>query len=124
MTRTAAPIPARLNGDGLRVELAAAGVVVDPDGLLIENDELLVEHGGDPAVVRQVVAAHTGKRSAAAINRDAIQAELITAVDYFSGNYASWPTMTAADKDKAARNAQRALGRISRWLLGQFDQTG
>lgn len=50
-----------------------------------------------------------------------IQQALQQAVTYFGGNYTNWSTLTAAQKDTAAKNGQRALAQIARWLLGQFD---
>lgn len=57
-------------------------------------------------------------------NHAALQDKLIQARDYFSGNYANWPTMTAAQKDAANRQAQRALANIARFLLNDLSSSG
>lgn len=57
-------------------------------------------------------------------NRQAIADALATAITYFGGNYTNWSTLTSAQKDTTAKNGQRALAQISRWLLGQFDSAG
>lgn len=57
-------------------------------------------------------------------NADTIQQALQTAVTYFGGNYTNWSALTNAQKDTAAKNGQRALAQIARWLLGQFDEAG
>jgi hypothetical protein len=57
-------------------------------------------------------------------NQRTIQDALQTAVTYFGGNYTNWSSLSNAQKDAAARNGQRALAQITRWLLGQFDSAG
>jgi hypothetical protein len=57
-------------------------------------------------------------------NRQALHDKLAQAVSYFGGNYTNWPTMTAAQKDAANRQAQRALANLAQFLLGQFGDPG
>lgn len=62
------PAPARLDGQTLTDELATASIVVaDPRGITLADGTLTVPvpDTADPAVVAQVVAAHTGAPSAA-----------------------------------------------------------
>ena len=57
-------------------------------------------------------------------NQTQLETKLQQALTYFGGNYQSWDSMTAAQKDAAAKQAQRALANIARFLLGQFDSAG
>lgn len=53
-----------------------------------------------------------------------MQSKLQQAVTYFGGNYSNWDALTAAQKDAANKQAQRALANIARWLLGDFSSAG
>ena len=47
-----------------------------------------------------------------ATNHAKLMDKLEQAQDYFADNYANWGSMTAPQKDAAARNAQRALANL------------
>lgn len=54
-------------------------------------------------------------------NAAAIADQLDQAIAYFSGNYRGWATMSAAQKDTAAKNAQRAVANLCRIVRNRFD---
>lgn len=60
----------------------------------------------------------------AARNHHALWQKLAQAQSYFAENYANWATMTAAQKDAANRNAQRALANLIRHVRGDLSSEG
>lgn len=61
---------------------------------------------------------------ALARNHAKLYAKLEQAQTYFADNYANWPTMTAAQKDAANRNAQRALTNLIRHIRNDLSSEG
>jgi hypothetical protein len=50
--------------------------------------------------------------------------KLEQAQQYFTDNYVNWPTMSAAQKDAANRNAQRALANLVRYVRDDLTSEG
>jgi hypothetical protein len=72
-----------------------------------------VEEGGDEeAIVLE------------ATNYAALLEKLEQAQDYFRDNYNNWATMTAPQKDAAARNAQRALAKLIKHVRNDLTDEG
>jgi hypothetical protein len=61
---------------------------------------------------------------AAARNHKALRDKLEAAQQYFADAYASWPTMTAGQKDAASRNAMRALTNLIRHVRDDLTSEG
>lgn len=57
-------------------------------------------------------------------NRQALEAKLTAGRDFFRGNYANWATLTAGQKDAAARQAQRAMANLFAYVLDQTQDAG
>lgn len=95
--------------------VASDDVQTSSDGTTVET---MVDSAGNHTIIT------TPGAGTPAANQQTIQAALQTAVTYFGGNYTNWATLSTGQKDTAARNAQRALAQIARWLLGQFDSAG
>lgn len=60
------------------------------------------------------------KAGSAGANRQSIEDQLDQAIAYFSGNYRNWASLSAAQKDTAAKNGQRALANLARLIRDQF----
>lgn len=61
---------------------------------------------------------------AEATNHKKIYDKLEQAQDYFSTTYKNWPTMTAAQKDTAMRNAMRAMTNLIRHVRNDLTSEG
>lgn len=68
-----------------------------------------------------VVGTETYETSPEQDNREAIEAQLDLAIAYFSGNYRGWSGLSAAQKDTAAKNGQRAMANLLRLVRNRFD---
>ena len=65
------------------------------------------------------------KRSfALATNHAKLMDKLEQAQDYFRDNYNNWASMTAQQKDAAARNAQRALANLIKHVRNDLTDEG
>lgn len=57
-------------------------------------------------------------------NREGIKTKLTTARSVFHDNYTAWGTMTAAQKDNANRQAQRAISNLIGYVLEDMSDPG
>ena len=57
-------------------------------------------------------------------NHKKLYDKMVQAQQYFSDNYANWPTMTAQQKDAANRQAQRGLANLIRHVRGDLTSEG
>jgi hypothetical protein len=64
------------------------------------------------------------KAGTASANREELRAKLVQARALFRGNYTNWGSMTAAQKDAANRQAQRALANLIAVALDEVADTG
>jgi hypothetical protein len=97
--------------------------IVETGLVLVDDDQRTITYDVDDKL-GPVNQQTVWKPGSTGDNQEKMQAKLQQAVSYFSGNYANWSTMTAAQKDAANRQAQRAVANMARWLLGQFDSAG
>ena len=75
-------------------------------------------------VVRVVVPDEIDAAVAELQNRASQESLIRQALTYFADKYQNWDTLTAAQKDTANKQAQRALANIARWLLDDFSSAG
>lgn len=61
---------------------------------------------------------------AQAQNHKKLYDKMTQAQDYFAGTFANWGTMTAAQKDVAMRNTQRALANLIRHVRNDLTSEG
>jgi hypothetical protein len=97
--------------------------LVRTDVVMVDDDERTILYDVDDKL-GPVNQRTTWKPGSSGDNQAQVRTKLEQSVDFFGGNYRNWGTMTAAQKDAANRQAQRALANVSRWLLGQFDSPG
>jgi hypothetical protein len=57
-------------------------------------------------------------------NHKKLYDKMTQALEYFSGNYANWPTMTNQQKDTAMRQSQRAIANMIRVARGDLSSEG
>jgi hypothetical protein len=98
--------------------------------MIIQHDVVMVDDA-DKTIIYDVDSIYgltnvrtIWKSGSSGDNQQQIQIKLQQAITFFGGNYANWESMSAAQKDAAAKQAQRALSNIARYLLGQFDSSG
>lgn len=86
----------------------------------------LVLYETDESAFTSIVAGHAVRAAeqTRGRNRDAIQAKLGVIRDVLRTNYTNWPSMTAAQKDAANRNAQRAIANLAALAADQLDDAG
>lgn len=129
------PTPSVLNGTRLREELAAGGVVVAEEQMLVVGSELRLDiTAAQDAAAGSVVAAHTGQSSTADVNRQVIvdayttdMAKLQSIID----SAALPASPTTAQRDAATRQVidackdlARVQRRVLRYLRGDYTGAG
>lgn len=90
---------------------------------------MVKDQEGESIVVREpaqwnVAATDEEAAVAEARNHHALLTKLDQAHEYFADNYANWASMTAPQKDTAARNAQRALANLIRHVRNDLTSEG
>lgn len=115
-------------------DIKALGYTADQIGETPDGKPLWLVNGpgfsmplpDDAAALQTVVDSHADRvtRVGRERNRDQLKAKLGAVRDALRQNYANWPSMTAAQKDAANRNAQRAIANLVALAADQLDDAG
>jgi hypothetical protein len=116
------PAPPQLHGRRLAVEIKAAiGQSADVIHYAGDNEVgVATANDHDRAVVGSIVANHAGAVEADLRPGRALQ-KIEGAIGTLEQADANWASLTAAQKDAAARLVVRATAKLGRFLLGRFD---
>jgi hypothetical protein len=87
-------------------------------------DGFTVLSGFDHAVVVEDSEGISDAAFNKAVNQAQIYRKLEQARDYFGDNYKNWGSLSAAQKDTANRQAQRALANFARFTLRDMSTGG
>lgn len=115
--------PDPLNGETLRAELAAAGVVVTEPPSLAGDELTLDVTEADRAVVETVLVAHTGTPSPHVANAATIRAQVEAHMTDLAAITGSSGTLTGAQLSNAVRVLARGQRRLIRLAVGLLDGT-
>lgn len=124
------PRPAVLHGDNLTKEIAAAGFDAVKVAVYPEDNEIEVSGrtsagneigAGDRPALQAIITAHTGQPTEEQQRPTKARQKIEAAIATLENADTNWATLTAAQKDAAARLVVRAVAKLGRFLLGRFD---